>query len=303
MSQKGASEQGLQSSRSVWLQDLTSQDVVHYLENHETVLVPIGSTETHGPHLPLGVDGYEAIDYAEEIAQRTGALVTPPIWFGDNHWHMHGKGTITLRPETVVSVLTDVYTSVLRQGFRFVLTVNGHRLGNLPAISIASRMVREAHSGSVLACLDPLMLGRSQSAIREGAGWGVHGDELETSHMLFRHPELVHPEAFTPAHGTFLDSEYVSNDHLAGDDSITVYIGSEDQQQMAPAGHLGNPMLATAEKGVQVFEAVVQAGARFVQDVERWRAKGGKHVGGVGANALRLSMLERKRARPADKPS
>jgi creatinine amidohydrolase len=55
---------------SVWMQDLTSDEIEVYLKSEMTAIVPIGATETHGPHLPLGTDTFEAIDYAEEIARR-----------------------------------------------------------------------------------------------------------------------------------------------------------------------------------------------------------------------------------------
>ena len=89
---------------SVWLQELTSDDVEAYLEREATIIVPIGATETHGPHLPLGTDTYEAMDYAEAIATKAGVLCAPPIWFGDSPHHMGRPGTISLRSTTVIAV-------------------------------------------------------------------------------------------------------------------------------------------------------------------------------------------------------
>jgi creatinine amidohydrolase len=91
--------------QSVWIQELTSDDVEDYLKRDSTVIVPIGSTESHGPHLPMGTDTYEAIDYSEEIAKRAGALCSPPVWLGDSPHHMGKPGTISLRSQTVIELL------------------------------------------------------------------------------------------------------------------------------------------------------------------------------------------------------
>jgi creatinine amidohydrolase len=98
-----------------------------------TALVPIGSTEHHGPHLPLGVDTHEAADVAAAaVSARTGVPVAPAIPHGDADHHLAIPGTVSL--PTVVSVLTDVHESLLGHGFETVLTVNGHRIATLAAI-------------------------------------------------------------------------------------------------------------------------------------------------------------------------
>lgn len=97
---------------SVWLHELTSDDVEAYLKRDDTVIVPIGATETHGPHLPMGTDTFEAIDYSEGIARAAGVVCTPPIWFGDSPHHMGRPGTISIRSQTLIELLKDVYRSL-----------------------------------------------------------------------------------------------------------------------------------------------------------------------------------------------
>ena len=80
-----------------------------------------------------------------------GVLVTPPIWFGDSPHHMGRPGTISLRSQTVIEVLKDVYRSLIHHGFRKILTFNGHRLANLPVIQIASKQVKEDHPNVLFA--------------------------------------------------------------------------------------------------------------------------------------------------------
>lgn len=90
-----------------------------------TAVVMIGSTEQHGPHLPLGVDGYEAIGIAEGLAEQVDLLVAPPIWYGDADHHLAFPGTFSLSSETVIAVLKDVYQSLLH--FRWEVVQEEYR--------------------------------------------------------------------------------------------------------------------------------------------------------------------------------
>ena len=82
---------------NIWLQNMKWEEVENALERSENVaIIPVGSTEQHGKHLPLGSDSFAAIGLADDVAKRTGAVVAPPIWFGWSPHHMWLPGTITL---------------------------------------------------------------------------------------------------------------------------------------------------------------------------------------------------------------
>ncbi|HEY0876720.1 MAG TPA: creatininase family protein [Vicinamibacterales bacterium] len=261
---------------SVWLQELTSDDVEAYLEREATIIVPIGATETHGAHLPLGTDTYEAMDYAEAIATKAGVLCAPPIWFGDSPHHMGRPGTISLRSTTVIAVLMDVYGSLVHHGFTRIVTFNGHRLANLPVIQIAAKEVKAQHPHVLFACFDPLVIAaETHRRIRTAPDRGVHGGEFETSHMLFKRPELVRTDRIALNHGVYIDSRFVHTDHLAGGDKVLWTTGWQDQLAVAPSGHLGDPCAATAEKGAALWQAIVNNGVEFIEDMRRF--KGARH--------------------------
>src|SRR5262245_5017645 len=118
---------------SVWIQDLTWEEVASYLERDKIAIVPIGATEEHGPAGVLGVDSYVAITLAEDAAQRANVLVTPPIWFGDSEHHGGFPGTISIRPETLTLLVRDVARSLARHGFDRIILINGHKGSNLAA--------------------------------------------------------------------------------------------------------------------------------------------------------------------------
>jgi creatinine amidohydrolase len=106
----------------VWLQEMRWQEIQQFRDRGgDLALVPVGSVEQHGFHLPLGTDSMVAIRLAEDAAQRTNALVTPPLWFGWSPHHLALPGTISIRPQVLIEVLFDVLSSLATQGFnRFV---------------------------------------------------------------------------------------------------------------------------------------------------------------------------------------
>lgn len=261
------------STDSVWLQDHTWQDVEAYVEQTDdpVAMVPIGSTEQHGPHLPLGVDAFQAIDVAEGIAEETNAIAVPPIWYGDAGHHMHFPGTVSLSSETVVAVLKDVYSSLLHHGIENVITVNGHRLANLPAIDIAAKETKADHPGSFLAAIDIVRAGvRIHNELRDGDPEdGMHAGEFETSFIMFKHHELVREEEIEPeVHDGW--TRFSSNDYVDIDDSVQIASSRHDWGE-EDLGHHGDPTMASAEKGEALYEAIVDNGAEFIADLRERR--------------------------------
>jgi creatinine amidohydrolase len=84
------------AQRSIWLNELTWEDVRDYLKDKDIIIVPCGATEQHGPAGPLGLDGYVAIALAEDAARQAEVLSAPPLWYGDSSHHLGFPGTISL---------------------------------------------------------------------------------------------------------------------------------------------------------------------------------------------------------------
>jgi creatinine amidohydrolase len=260
---------------SIWLHENTWRDVETYLESRSspTVIVPIGSTEQHGPHLPLGVDGYQARDLAEGIAREADVLAAPPIWYGDADHHLGFPGTVSLSTETVVAVLGDVYDSLVGHGFENVLTVNGHRIANLRAIETAMQEAEQRHDDAVFAAVDPLRIGvRLHRRLRDGDPEdGMHGGEFETSFMLYRHPDLVEESEFVPErHEGF--SRFQSDD-LVGLDDTVILPSSRRTPGEGYLGHVGDPTLASEEKGEALYAELVATAVEFLEELAAHRAE------------------------------
>src|SRR5579885_401461 len=146
---------------SVWLNELTWEEVAAYLATDDIVLWPIGSTEQHGPGGPLGVDTYVAIMLAEDAARRANVLCVPPLWYGDSSHHLGFPGTLSLRTETLMLVVRDVAHSLAKHGFRKSLIINGHKGANLPGLLAATKNLREFELPEVFfAVIDPMKLAR-----------------------------------------------------------------------------------------------------------------------------------------------
>jgi len=249
--------------RKVWLQEMTWEEVERRLRETEVALVPVGSTEQHGPALPLGTDTYVAIGLAEEAARRTGAVVAPPIWFGESSHHMAFPGTVTLRPETLIELVKDVCVSLAYHGFKKIIIINGHRRANLPPLLIAAKAVRE-ETGAYVAVIDPSKIS-IDTALRLRETGGFHADEIETSHMLYLRPELVQLERAVAEMPKF--PKYVIPDPYVGGDRVDVAFTAEDEAKLTTSGVMGDPTKATREKGEKYHQALVEVIVDFIRSI------------------------------------
>src|SRR5512139_1299051 len=122
-----------------YLPHMTWVEVEQALTHTDAVIIPLGSTEQHGRHLPLGTDSFEAVETAKLIAQKADVLVAPVVLAGLSSHHMGFPGTITLTPETFEAVVYETAQSLIGHGFRKILIFSGHG-GN--AVSVAAIIQR-----------------------------------------------------------------------------------------------------------------------------------------------------------------
>ena len=176
---------------SVWLQDNSWDELAGLQKRAQNlIIIPVGSTEQHGGHLPLGTDTMVAMMLAEDAAQQAGVVVAPPLWFGWSPHHMVLPGTITIRPEILIEVLYDVIDSLQKHGFSKFVVINGHRIVNIPWMQLTAERAQRL-LGVKVVLFDPAYMSKT---IVGSLGYGPvgHSEEIETSHMLYKHPELVH---------------------------------------------------------------------------------------------------------------
>ena len=251
---------------SVWLNELTWEEVAEYLKGEDIIIFPIGSTEQHGPAGPLGLDTYVAISLAEDVARRTGVLCTPPLWFGDSSHHLGFSGTISLRTETVIAVVRDIASSLAKHGFRNILIINGHKGANLPALLTVTKELREYHMPEVFfAVIDPMKVGRGAARMKEAKEH--HCGELEISEIWHKYPHLIRADKLTKEAPDLRRrfSPFFHDDLFGGGgDIIDIPWTSQEQREFAPTGSLSDSSKASPQKGQQYHDYMVERIVEFI---------------------------------------
>jgi creatinine amidohydrolase len=220
-----------------------------------TVILPLGSLESHGAHLPLGTDALTAYLLALEVAARVPkTAVLPPVNYGMSEYYRDFAFTVSLQPETETAIIRDILESVYREGIRRVFILNGHD-GNIPSIEIAARQAKVAHPDLKVVGLEawwntllPLL---PPGFFDAGKGLG-HGGEGELSIGLALFPELCQPH-----HARGVMMELPQNLDVMWKFS-----------ELTTCGASGDPKKATREKGLIMKETLVLAIVEALQNLD-----------------------------------
>jgi creatinine amidohydrolase len=227
------------------------------------VVIPVGSVEDHGPHLPLDTDNFLISSICEEAARRAQGdiLLMPLIPYGFETHHMDFPGTIDIHMEHMLHFVLDVTKSVARHGFTRILLADGHG-SNMPILDLVARRTIIETDALCAPFLWPSLALNDIRQVREsGRGGMSHACELETSVYLYLDQERVHmnkavKEMEQP------DSEYIWSDLLSPGPIRMMDIWT----RFSKTGVNGDPTLATAEKGRIIFEAVVENFVKFARE-------------------------------------
>ncbi|MFB6096648.1 MAG: creatininase family protein [Haloferacaceae archaeon] len=215
----------------------------------DLALLPVGSTEQHGPHAPLGTDAIAAETVAETAAAQCDVevLVAPTVDYGVSEEHRAFDGTLWLSPDTFRAVVRDAVRSLAHHGFDRVVVVNGHG-GNVEALAEACR--RLTRGGEAYAVPFTWFQGEEEMG---------HAGVVETS--LLRHvaPELVRTDRIEEASAGAVDrwGEWVSGVNLA-----------VDSDEFTENGVVGDPGEATADVGEELLTRASEALCELLSAVE-----------------------------------
>lgn len=230
------------------------REIEAYLERSRVVILPIGSTEQHGPNGLLGTDHICAEAVALRVGEELGALVAPAINVGMAMHHMAFAGSMTLRPETLMAVLRDTLWSLYQHGFRGFLFVNGHG-GNVATATAAFSAAREELPEALIEWANWYMQPGVRAISKEvfGDREGGHATPSEISLTM-----AVHPDAVQAIEGE-LDMESCRPRGIAG---------SAEFRRCYPDGRIGSdPTLATREHGERLLAAAVADIARTARSL------------------------------------
>jgi len=235
------------------IENLTMTEFEEGLKRTRTVVIPFGSTEEHGSHLPLATDTLHAVEVSRRLAERRPVFVAPPLHYGVCRSSARHPGTVSLSTETLKRLVLDVVASLRTQGLRNFILLSGHAGGtHMATLLDAGEKLLELYGDIRMAVLTEYQL-----VMREGAGLietpdDSHAGEIETSRIMHSHPHLVKGMG---------KKEYP--DFPSG-------ILVRNKRRFWPGGVWGNPELASAEKGKMLEERVVAALDRFVDVLEKW---------------------------------
>ncbi len=228
----------------------------------DLALLPVGAIEQHGPHLPLDTDAFDAAYLARRVAEACSdpkPLVMPLVPYGVSYHHSDFAGTLSIRNESLSSLIYDIGMSAAANGIRKLVIINGHG-GNGPALNYAAQMInRDAH---IFVCvdsgetsdvdIDPLIQTKND----------VHAGEIETSTSLAVRPHLVQRGAAVSEVPRF-SSRYLDFTSKRG----VSWYGYTDK--ISESGIMGNPLAADARKGEKIWEIMIAHLVALVEDLKQ----------------------------------
>lgn len=216
-------------------------------------LLPIGSFEQHGRHLPLITDTIVACAIAHAIAEIHSIHELPPVTISCSHEHMRWAGTVAISSVTLQAIVTDVVKSLGQSGIASLVLVNAHG-GNY----VLANVVQEATSRGDSMILFPTdsdwRKARTEAGIETTSESDMHAGELETSILLHAYPSLVRPD-------------YMTSDWIADDRKHLLTLGMEGYTE---SGVIGRPSLATAAKGKAVLGSLLRSFTECASLIDNW---------------------------------
>ncbi|WP_017294569.1 creatininase family protein [Geminocystis herdmanii] len=229
----------------------TWQEIETYLQDNDGVIIPIGSTEQHGPTGLIGTDAICAEKVAIGVGMNVKAIVAPTINVGMALHHTSFPGTISLRPTTLILYVQDYVTSLAKAGFRKFFFVNGHG-GNIATLKASFSQIYDH--------LESLNIPRSNEVKCSIANWFMCREVYKLAKELYGDQEGSHATPSEVALTQFVYPDYIKNAPL----SETVgkghpIYGATNFRECYPDGRMGsNPTLATPEHGQQFYELAVK---------------------------------------------
>jgi len=240
---------------------MTWQEVDEIKKAVKMAIVPVGSTEQHGPHLPVKHDAASVSYIAERLAETLYPmlLVTPCVPFGVSFHHMRFPGTISLNPDTLTSIIIDICESLMSHGIKKILILNGHG-GNFETISTAIVTANRKLGADIFHANYWDFFPKPAYRIVEDEQVPGHSSDFETSMGLHMYPEMVRTHLIK-------DSDHVTtrlsnSEKLLSEKSRMYRLELEKSPSGVPEG---NPTLASAKKGQQILDAIVTELVSFIE--------------------------------------
>lgn len=282
----------MEKPSGIYLQTMTGKEIETRLKQNDLIILPIGSTEAHGPHACSGEDTFLVTRLAEAIAQKTGCTVAEPMWYGSHPFHHLGMpGTIVIPEQTFVDYLRAIIAGLWNAGWRKQILLNGH--GQDYVIPVAMHEFGKKYQvPAILVNVNWWFV--IPEHLRDKAHGGpfetkyIHADECETSYSMALFPEMIKMEyavdtqaqsLFPPGHidlsGSAYDLPIPFWQHIGG---------STIEVIATPEGVVGSATLAHPDKAMPGLIAILEYLEKLVNDIMA------KYPAGVLPPIEKLSM-------------
>jgi len=248
-----------EESAKLWFDELSMKEAEEAAESRKVIIVPVGSVEEHGDHLPLCTDSLQPEYVALKVAKKTGCLVAPPLRYGVCNSTRNFAGTISIRSASLHGIMRDILEEFIRNGFTKILVLSGHAgQAHIAALRLAAQEVIWHHERElpekkprIMVCSDydfAYELKGKQFDERDG-----HAGTIETSRVMAIRADLVKRkgEKSFPKLPRF---EIVA-----------------DPERYFPSGVIGDPTIASAEKGQTINEYVITKVVKLVEELKQSR--------------------------------
>ncbi len=254
------------------LQNMTWEEARDTIKNTKMAIIPTGSTEQHGPHLPLGTDLLIAEHFAKKVAEKIDVLVTPVIPVGFAHYHTSFEGTLSVNPEVLASYYQGIADSLISYGVTHILFINGHG-GNKESLQTVCRnlRIRGVTAAHLIWASIAAKLNKNWESV-------AHADKLETSLMLLISPDSVKlNRAVVPINKKLTDKIQILNTTACEFDkgSVEFYLMAKDitdrgdmldYKTFPNADFTVSPACASAEIGKEITKAMVNYIIDFIKE-------------------------------------
>ncbi|MBI5286634.1 MAG: creatininase family protein [Deltaproteobacteria bacterium] len=234
------------------LENITMSDFKKGLKKTRTIIIPFGTVEEHGCHLPLSTDTIQVYEVVKEVAKRMPVFVAPPIHYGVLTSTVKHPGSIGITTNTLRGLVRDIVKSAYDKGLRNFLLISGHAGGiHMSALREVGEELLDELRRLRIAVVSEYELIKTEGKVLVETGDDSHAGEIETSRLLYLAPELVKGRA--------------KKEYPAFPTPILV----KDKVKYWPGGVWGDPGKATREKGERLFLVAVDKVVEITKRLER----------------------------------
>lgn len=236
----------------MYLDELTMPEFEEMVKKNPVVILPLGAVEEHGPHLPLCTDSIQPEYVAEKVAEKTGALIAPPVRYGFCSSTKKFPGTITISFDTLRALIYDILDEFVRNGIKKIVVLSGHAGGvHMAALRLAAQDVVEETGANIMVLSDydiAYELLDKDDTIPPDDG---HSGLIETSRVMAIRGDLIKGKG------------------VPGNTRPPKYMVLKDPQTHFPTGVMGDPTNATREKGDEINDFIIQELMIMIEEMKK----------------------------------